>query len=113
MALKNQLLAVFDDPYLFKLKNEYTGYATSSTMDLIKHLYEHYAFISPSNMVVNDERLRVSYNAEDPLESIIERLNDCADFATADGEPVSETQLVCIAYGLVAKTGQYQEDCRS
>ena len=35
------------------------------------------------------------------------------DFATADGDPVSETQLVRIAYGLVAETGQYPEDCRA
>ena len=45
-ALKNQLLAVFNDPYLAMLKNEYTGYETRSTMELIKHLYKHYARIS-------------------------------------------------------------------
>ena len=33
------------------------------------------------------------------------------DFATAASEPVSETQLVHITYGLVAKTVQYPEDC--
>ena len=32
---------------------------------------------------------------------------------TATGKPVSETQLVCIAYGLVAETGQYPEDYRA
>ena len=53
-ALKNQLLAVFDDPYLSKLKNVYTGYATRSTMDLLTHLYKHYACIYPSDMASND-----------------------------------------------------------
>ena len=37
-ALKNQMLAVFGNPYLSTLKNEYTRYATRSTMDIIKHL---------------------------------------------------------------------------
>ena len=64
--------------------------------------YKHYARISPSDMVANDERLQASYNTEKPLKSLIERLNECADFATAAGEPVLETQLVRIAYGLVA-----------
>ena len=57
-------------------------------------------------MVANDEILRASYNTEEPLESLIKRLNKCADFATASGEPVSETQLVRITYGMVAETGQ-------
>ena len=35
------------------------------------------------------------------------------DFSTAAREPVSETQLVRITYGLVAETGHYPEDCRA
>ena len=34
--LKNQLLAVFDKPYLVTLINGYTGYTTRSTMELLK-----------------------------------------------------------------------------
>ena len=64
-------------------------------------------------MAANDERLRSSYNTEEPLKSLIGRLNECADFATAAGEPVSEIQLVRIACGLVAESGQYPEDCRA
>ena len=82
-------------------------------MDLLIHLYKNYARISSSDMAANDERLRTSYNAEETIKSLIERINDCADFATAAGEPVSETQLVHISYVLVAETGQYPEDCRS
>ena len=85
------MLTVFDDPYISTMKNEYPGYATRSTMDLIKHIYEHYARISLSDMAANDERLRGSCNADEPLESLIERLNKCTDFATAAGEPVSYT----------------------
>ena len=56
-ALKNQLLAVFDDPYLETLKNEYTGYTTRSTMYLIAHIYEHYAHVYSTDMVANDKRI--------------------------------------------------------
>ena len=100
-ALKNHLIVVFNDPYMYTLKNRYTIYATRSKMDLLTHLYEKYACISPSDMMANDKRIRASYNAEDPLE----RLDECTDFATAIGEPVSETQLVSIAYELVVDTG--------
>ena len=82
-------------------------------MDLLTHIYDHYARISPSGMAANDERLGASYNAEEPLESLTKRLDECADFAMAAGEPVSETRIARIAYGLVTETGQYPEDCRS
>ena len=64
----------------------------------INHLYEHYSHISSMDRVANDERLRESYNTEEPLESLIKRLNECADFATAAIEIVLETQLVQITY---------------
>ena len=73
------------------MKNEYTGYATRSTMDLLNHLYQHYAHISLTDTVANDERLQASYNSEDPLEILIKRLNECVDFATAASKPVLET----------------------
>ena len=88
--LKNQLLAVFDDPYPATLKNRYTGYATRSTMYLLTNIYKNYARISPSDMAAKGERLRSLYNTEEPLESLIERLDECTDFVTAAGEPVSE-----------------------
>ena len=113
LALKNQLIAVFENLYLSTLNNEYIEYTTSYTMDLIKHLYEHYACISLSEMAANNERLRAYYNAEEALESLVERLNECADLATAACKPVLETQLVHISYGLVAETFQYPEDCRA
>ena len=82
-------------------------------MDLITHIYENYARIYRSGMAENNEILRASYNAEEPLESLIERLNECADFATAAGAPVLETQLVRIAYRLMLETGKYPEYCRT
>ena len=112
-VLKNQMPTVFDNPYLATLKNKYTGYTTRSTMKLINHLYKQYARISSMGMAANDEIIRASYNSKEPLESLTERLNECADFVTAASEPVSETQLVRITYVLVAETGQYPEDCRA
>ena len=64
-------------------------------------------------MAAKDERLRASYNAEEPLDILIKRLDECANLATAAGEPVLETQLVHIAYRLVAETGQYPEYFRA
>ena len=96
-ALKNHLASSFDDPYLSTLENGYMGYATKTTLELIKHLYSHYAHISATYMSDNYERLLSPYNAEEPFEGLTERLNKCTDFAVEASEPVLETQLARIA----------------
>ena len=80
-------------------------------MQLIQNLCENYAHISATDMEANDECLRSPYNAEERLKGLIKRLNQCADFVAAASKAVSETQIVRIAYRLVAETGQYPEDC--
>ena len=103
-ALKNQLVSVFEDAYLEKVKNAYTGYATKMTLALLNHLYSNSALHSAMNMVASNEKIRSRYNTEKPLKGLIERLNECADFATAAGKTVTETKIVCIDYRLVPET---------
>ena len=35
------------------------------------------------------------------------------DYATAAGETITEGKVVRVAYGLVAETGKFQENCRT
>ena len=108
----NHLVSAFDDTYVSILKNVYAWYTKKMTLELIHNLYTHYAQISATDMSANDERPKYPYNAEEPLEGIIERLNECADLAAAETETVSKTQLVRIACGLIEDTGQHLKDCR-
>ena len=110
--LKNQLVSAFDNPYLSSLKNLYIGYATNTTQDLIQNLYTHYSRISATYMAAYKYRLLPPYNEEEPLERLIERINDCTEFAAASSEPVLETQLVRIANIIVSETGKHTKDCR-
>ena len=93
-------------PIPLHAENYFTGYVNKFTIELITHLYNNYTRISATDIAANGGRLCVPYNAEEPLESLIERINECTDFATASSEPVSETQLVRISYRLVAETRQ-------
>ena len=108
--LKNQLVSVFNDPYLSMLKIVYTGYSFKKTLDHIQHLYSHYARISRTDMSYNDENICSPYNAEEPLKGLINSFNGCTDLSVVARNPVSEIHFVCIAYRLIADTGQYTED---
>ena len=106
-ALKNQLVSVFEGSYLYNLKNLYTGYATKITLALLTHLYTNYACISATYVAASNKNILSQYKLEDPLEGIIERLNEYADFAAAASEPVTDTQIFHITYELVVETGHY------
>ena len=61
----------------------------------------------------NNKNLREAYNTDEPLESLYTRIDECVDYTTAGGEPITGGQVVRIAYRLVAETAQLQEDCRT
>ena len=82
-------------------------------LTLLSHIYAHYARISATYLAENDRKLWETYNPDEPLKILYTRLNECVDYSTATGEPITEGQVVCIAYGLVAETGQFQEYCRT
>ena len=100
--LCNKILKVFDDMYLYPLKNAFTGYSSIPTLNLIIHIYGHYARISATNLVENDNHLREPFNPNEPLESLYTRLNKCVDYATTASKLITKVQLVLIAYGIVA-----------
>ena len=52
--LKIQMVFAFKDAYLYTLKNMYKEYATNNTLELITHLYSHYACISITGMAENE-----------------------------------------------------------
>ena len=70
-------------------------------MNLLSHLYTHYARISATDLEENDRKLQETYNIYKPLKILYTSLNEYIDYATAAGEPITEGQVVRIAYGLV------------
>ena len=63
-------------------------------------------------MTANDNKLQSPYNVEETLGSLINKFNECEDFAASAGEPSTDIQLFRIAYGLVAETSEYAEYCQ-
>ena len=58
-------------------------------------------------------KLQETYNTYKPLKILYTRNNECVDYVTATGKPITEGQVVRIAYGLVAETGQIQGNSRT
>ena len=69
--------------------------------------------ILATDLAKNDKKLRESYNPNDPLKSLYTGLKKCQGYATVAGKPITEGQVVCISYSLVAGKSQFQEDCQT
>ena len=109
-ALCNQLITEFEDTYFSSLRNAFDGYSRATTLHLIIHIYNNYTRILSTDLTENDKNMREPYNLNNPIKSLYTRLNNCVNYSTAVGEQITEDQVICISDGLVAETGQFQED---
>ena len=60
----------------------------------------------------NDKRARAEYNVNQPVEFLINQIDDSVDIAAAAVNPYLAEQVVTIAYNLVFKTGMFADDCK-
>ena len=111
-ALKQQLLNAVDDIYVRTLRNRLTGFTSVTVRQLLEHLHLTYGRITPNDLIVNDNKMRTQYSADQPIEVLFSQLEDGVDYAAAGGQAYSPTQIVNLAYTLIFNTGQYHEACR-
>jgi hypothetical protein len=111
-ALKSLLLSTVDETYVRSLRDKYIGYANVTTLQMITHLYTSYAKISESDLEENDARMKADYDVNQPIEVLIDQIDDAVDMAAAGKTPYTPEQVVTIAYTLIFKTGLFADDCK-
>ena len=60
-ALKKMLIAAVDPIYLKAISQPYVGLGNKTVWELLEHLYNIYAKITPSNLKNNDKRMNEPY----------------------------------------------------
>ena len=79
---------------------------------MLMHLYAAYARISEGDLEENDARMKADYDVNQPIEVLIDQIDDAVDMAAAAENPYTPEQVVTIAYTLVFKTGMFADDCK-
>ena len=69
-ALKRQLLAAIDDTYLRGLRDNLTGYASSTPYSILTHLYLKYGRITPNRLLENEARMKEAWDPSTPIETL-------------------------------------------
>jgi hypothetical protein len=69
--------------------------------------------IAPTELTQNYERLNTSYDPNQPIETLLQQIQDARAFAVAGGQPYNAAMIVNVAYTLVFNTGLFPNDCRA
>jgi hypothetical protein len=73
--------------YLEILNDNMVGYANISARGILDHLFETYSNITAVDLEINFEHMRQAWDPQQPLETLFEHIQDCADYSEAGGRP--------------------------
>ena len=111
-ALKQQVIGCVDSMYLRTLSNRVTGFANVTTRQILVHLYRTYGRLSPADLIANDAKMKSPYDANQPIESFIDQIEDGVALADAAAAPYTSAQIIAIAYNVLFSTGMFPDACR-
>jgi hypothetical protein len=101
-ALKKQIISVFEPIYLDILNDKMMGYANISARYMLDHLFETYC---------NFEHMRRAWDPQQPVESLLKQIQDCADYSEAGGVLIGNPQQINVGYAQIFATGHFMSAC--
>ena len=81
LALKYQLINVFDETYFWGLRNRKTGFAGVSYFQMISYLYVNYGTITAVDLIENERRMDTSFDQSGAIETYFDQIEDAVEFA--------------------------------
>jgi hypothetical protein len=112
-AIKKLIIESFDDAHLNALSGEIMGYANCTLLQLLIHILFYYAMIAPTELPQNYERLNAPYDPNQPIETLLQQIQDARAFAVAGGQPYGAAMIVNVTYTLVFNTGLFPDACKA
>jgi hypothetical protein len=111
-ALKKQIISVFQPMYLDILNDNMVGYANISARDMVDHLFKTYGNITAVDLEINFEHMRQAWDPQQPVESLLKQIQDCAGYSEAGGVLIGHPQQINVGYAKIFATGHFMSTCR-
>jgi hypothetical protein len=111
-ALRKQIVETVEEKYIMSLRNKYTRYNSVHPKDLLQYLFDTYGKITPEDLIENEKKLTKEWDGNEAFELIIERVNDCIEFAKEAGDKFTDTQIMNRTFIIISKTGLYNDDLK-
>jgi hypothetical protein len=87
------------------------GYANISARDMLDHLFETYGNITAVNSEINFEHMRRVWDPQQPMETLFNQIQDCADYSEAGGFPIGPSQQINVGYAKIFATWHFMSSC--
>jgi hypothetical protein len=84
-AIKKLIIESLDNAYFNAISDEIVGYANCTSLQLLTHLLTYYAMIAPTELTQNYERLYAPYDPNQPIDTLLQQIQDARAFAVAGG----------------------------
>jgi hypothetical protein len=110
-ALKKQIISVFEPMYLDILNDNMVGYANISARDIYDHLFETYGNITAVDLEINFEHMRRALDPQQPVELLLKKIQDCANYSEAGGILIGHPQQINVGYAQIFATGHFMSAC--
>jgi hypothetical protein len=111
-ALKKQIISIFEPMYLDILNDNMLGYANISARDMLDHHFDTYSNITAVDLEINFEHMRRAWDPQQPVKTLFEQIQDCADYPEAGGVPIGHSQQINVGYAKIFATGHFMSACR-
>jgi hypothetical protein len=111
-ALKKQIISVFEPMYLDVMNDNMVGFTNISSRDMLDHLFGTYGNITAVDLEINFEHMRRAWDPQQPVESLFNQIQDCADYSEAGGLLIGHPQQINVGYATIFATGHFMSACR-
>jgi hypothetical protein len=113
-ALIAQVVDAIDAIYLRALLNRATGQYSTSIRDVMTHLFSTYGQLTPQQVRATEaEVYNLHFDISQPVDLIFNAIEDLSALATHANSPMTEQQMMDMAYVIFARQPILQQDLRA
>jgi hypothetical protein len=80
---------------------------------MLDHLFMTYGNITAVDLDNNFEHMRRACDPQQPIESLLKKNQDCADYSEAGGVPIGHPDQINMGYAKIFATGHFMSACRT
>jgi hypothetical protein len=98
--------------YLEILNDYMVDFAKIPAREILYHLFLTYCNITAVDLEHNFEQMRKAWYPQQPVETLFNQIQDCADFYEAGGVAIGHPQQINVGYAKIFATGNFMSACR-
>jgi hypothetical protein len=106
-ALRNQLIKTTPLMYLEAIADPTTGFGNTGALQLLSNLKDRYGTIDNKALDDNLDHMKTPWRPPTPIEQLFKQIENGHKFANDGSDPLSDRQLVRVAYNIINDTGHF------